>query len=312
MKILVGKTFGIGNCIMAVPMIKALATLGEVNVLVGSSNDDVGAFQVMNQLLKSGIIGHIYVDAAVNQNGDLQYHDVAVMAIPFDGRWRNGIHYHAGKVLDTRPRPEFSAELGFASWKKHEVEYQMENAYELGYVGNAPSMKFYEPQGASSRRNLAYIGLGYKRDKDGFWKAKHWGNENYIAFIKHCRKLNPHIRFYSTGNMADGIECGFKIEAALNGAGAFGFKAGLSIEHAFETIEFCDSYFGNDTGMMHAAAAAGKKVYAVSAFESGLKNRPWCDNYVFDYIHNNPMTPEQVAEKFLHFVYGDIISEGEQ
>ena len=52
MKILVGKTFGIGNSVLSIPMIKLLSTLGSVDVLIGSTNDDFGAFNVFNALKK--------------------------------------------------------------------------------------------------------------------------------------------------------------------------------------------------------------------------------------------------------------------
>lgn len=52
MKILVGKTFGIGNSVLSIPMIKLLSTLGSVDVLIGSTIDDFGAFNVFNALKK--------------------------------------------------------------------------------------------------------------------------------------------------------------------------------------------------------------------------------------------------------------------
>src|SRR5688572_20579088 len=99
MKILVGKTFGIGNLVMAIPMLKALRSLKpeRLDLLIGNTPDDGGAHDVARQLFASGLIDSFYVNAA-----DEFSYDYAIMSIPFDGRWRYNIHFTATQVIDGR------------------------------------------------------------------------------------------------------------------------------------------------------------------------------------------------------------------
>lgn len=292
MKILVGKTFGIGNAVMAVPMVKALATLGEVDVLVGTGPDDFGAADVMSELQQQGIIGRLATDSVMDKE-----YDVAVMAIPFDGRWRNGQHFRSKRVMDCRPRPDFSPVLGFSSWKKHEAEYQFDNAVELGYAGEMPSSSFmFDVPSFSS--NSVYVGIGYKRDAAGFWATKHWGNDRYKKFAEEVQRIRPMARFTSTGNSSDAENA-----AAIR---KLSYSGGLTLKLSFTVAACCESYFGNDTGMMHVMASLGKPVYAMNAFDGAeIKNHPLSPRWVFEQFHSSPRSPEDVARSFVDFVWGN-------
>jgi hypothetical protein len=129
--ILFGKCFGLGNAVMAVPAIKALSSMGHtVDVLIGSTRDDVGAMDVLLSLKNNyGCIRRIWVDSV---NKSIEPYDMAIMSIPFDGRWQNGTHFQARSVMDGRTRPDPST-TGLVSWKKHEVEYQMDNVRIMGF-----------------------------------------------------------------------------------------------------------------------------------------------------------------------------------
>jgi hypothetical protein len=121
-------------------MLKAIASLGcTVDVLVGSTPDDVGALEVFIDLKAyANCIRHIWVDRV---GFEAPVYDLAIMSIPFDGRWRNGVDFQAKEVLDGRTRPDPST-TGLSSWKKHEVMYQLENAFYLGYKGPIPDCSF--------------------------------------------------------------------------------------------------------------------------------------------------------------------------
>ena len=296
MRILVGKCFGLGNAVMSVPMVRALATLGTVDALVGNTGDDVGAIDVFLSLQRIGVIDRLHV---VNAS-EVEY-DVAVMAIPFDGRWRNGVHFRAKRVLDGRPRPDFSPELGFASWKKHEVEYQMENARELGFIGPSPQMAFCHPV-PSWDDDLVYLGFGFKRDAASFWSAKHWGNERYLQFIRRCRELRPGTKFRATGNAADLAQCIIPISREVGDLG----PVVANISSAIEVVGRCGAYFGNDTGMMHVAASFEMPTYGLMAYENVVtKNRPWCVRWRANEFFRGESDPNAVAEDFVKFVWGD-------
>lgn len=291
MNILVGKTFGLGNAVMSVPMIKALTTLGNVSILVGSSKDDKGAFEVFEQLKFAKIIEQIYIDYTPQMN-----FDIAIMAIPFDGRWKNGIHFFANSVLDCRPRPDFSPVLGFSSWKKHEYDYQMDNAREIGYCGPIQSSSFiFNPK--KSNNNLIYLGLGFKRDAAGFWSKKHWGNARYTEFMQSIHSLKRDVIFMTTGNEDDE-----KLSEELRKYGLKFFRTNFVT--AFNMASECGSYFGNDTGMMHVMASLNKPVYAMNAFDGAeIKNSPLCEYYVFEQFYDIPRDPDDVAKDFMKFVW---------
>lgn len=268
MRILYGKCFGIGNAVMAVPAIKALQDKPDttVDILIGNTADDVGAYQVLSKVVRP--TGKIYVGSALE--GD---YDVAVMAIPFDGRWQNGVHFRAKQVMDGRTRPDPST-TGLVSWKDHEARYQMQNARQLGFQGPDPDCRFGLRADRMAKR--VYIGLGYKKDVAGFWKSKHWGNENYAFLIS---KLLEHLpldwEVVTTGDLADFQFSIGPISRLVNDSRRFVFKLSRNLDEAFATVASCSLYVGNDTGMMHVAAAAGCNVLALFFLENSIvKSRP--------------------------------------
>lgn len=294
MRILVGKCFGLGNAVMSVPMVKALATLGTVDALIGHGPDDAGAIDIYLALQSDGFIDRLHLVNAC----EVEY-DVAVMAIPFDGRWQNGTHFRAKWVMDGRPRPDFSPELGFSSWRRHEVEYQMDNARELGYTGPPPMLAFCA---ATDRDDdLVYLGLGFKRDVASFWSAKHWGNDRYLRFIRRCRGLRPSIRFRATGNAADLAQCIIPISREVGDLG----PVTANITSAIGVVGRCKAYFGNDTGMMHVAASFEMPTYGLMAYQNvATKNRPWCSRWRVHEFFGGDSDPDAVAEDFVRFVWG--------
>lgn len=295
MRILVGKCFGLGNAVMSVPMIRALGHLGSVDVLAGDGPDDVGSIDVFLSLQKEGIVDRLHLVNAC----EVEY-DVAVMAIPFDGRWQNGTHFRAKRVMDCRPRPDFSPELGFSSWRKHEVEYQMDNARELGFDEPNPRMSFCPSSIGDD--DTVYLGLGFKRDASSFWSVKHWGNERYVQFIRRCRDLRPSIKFRATGNAADLAQCIIPISRGVGDLG----PATANITSAIGVVGRCKAYFGNDTGMMHVAASFDMPTYGLMAYENvATKNRPWCVRWRTHEFFREESDPNAVAADFIDFVWGD-------
>lgn len=284
MQILVGKTFGIGNAICAIPMIKALGTLGTVHVLVGDGPDDFGAVDVLKHVSYVHFIHTNFVEQ------DIEF-DVAIMAIPFDGRWKNGVHYKAKRVMDERPRPDPST-FGFSSWQKHEIEYQMENAYALGYKGDVPSPTFlhntrvYYP-------NTVFVGTGYKKDAAGFWAKKHWGNENYISLIKKMLEDDRSLQIVMAGNSMD-LQA--TMAPIVRGVSENRLVAHTpTLRRSMELVASCGAYVGNDTGMMHVAAAHGVPTLVMFMMENAwTKSGPWCDRKIVLKCHEILPSPEEV------------------
>ncbi len=236
MKVLVGSTFGIGNAVLKVPLIKALlGMLPEVtrlDILVGTGPDDYGALNIMQRLQKHVRVDNIYIDEVPNNT---VHYDVAIMAIPFDGRWKNNVHYSADRVLDERKRPHNIERLGFDMWTSHEVEYSMDSAIYLGYDGRTPSLQFMD---MSSKKDddLVYLGLGYKRDQGGFGVSKYWGNKNYLEFIQEVVRLWPTVHFISTGSVADLIQNGAWLMKRIQEHGVYHFTATGALETSWPIV----------------------------------------------------------------------------
>ena len=264
---------------MAIPMLKALVASGDavVDLLIGTTPDDGGAFDVAKYLKESGIINYIWFD---HTDTDITY-DFAIMSIPFDGRWRNEHHFSAQVVLDGRTRPDPST-TGLVSWKKHEVEYQMENAYELGYEGPIPDMSFYPVDPVHLDVGDVYLGVGYKKDANNFWSQKHWGNENFIKLSKAILEEFEGNCILSTGDILDWKMSIEPIKKAVNHHLFIGDIT--TLDEAFEMIAACSLYVGNDTGMMHVAASMGIPCISVFCIKNSyVKNRPWgVDSNIFD------------------------------
>lgn len=278
MKILVGKTFGIGNAVLSVPMVKALATLGEVDVLLGSTPDDFGSPAIFSHLERAGIVRRIWI--ATQEGIPFNFretYDVAVMAIPFDDRWRNGAHFNAREVIDGRKRPGNVERLGFDMWEKHEVLYQMENAYQLGYSGPVPSPSFLPPFPPEVLdEDLVYLGIGYKRDAGGFGLSKHFGNDRFVELMRAIRERRPGTKFISTGGVADFIQTGVPLMKRIADKYVYSCGSTPHLSHAFDIIRGCKAYLGNDTGMMHVAASLGIPTHALLLSQDlARKNHPW-------------------------------------
>jgi ADP-heptose:LPS heptosyltransferase len=305
MRALVGKTFGIGNACLTIPLVKALRELGYmVDVLVGSGPDDFGAIDVFMYFLENHKLGpnRIYQDQAPM---DFEY-DVAIMAIPFDGRWQQGVHFNAKRVMDGRKRPDNAERLGFDMWKKHEVSYQMENAIELGFTGAAPNGEIDNLQAAQDP-NQVYLGIGYKRDPGGFGESKHFGTDRFGRLMHAIRDRRPKVKFVSTGSVQDWIQIGgplVKKWGDLRMSGPLYRCKATSLLESFRTVEESVAYLGNDTGMMHVAAAFGVKTFGLFAYPDLLVKNPPYTPHGRALLFAPDTRIDEIADNFVSFVWG--------
>lgn len=280
---------------MAVGPIRALAKrFGAIDVLIGTGPDDPGALDVMLELQQNH---HCIHKIYLNGVDDGKVHEVAIMAIPFDGRWRNGTHFFANHVLDGRPRPGDPNVVGLESWLKHETDYQYDVVREL--TGEPPPlMTSFLPSTEGGDEDLVYLGLGFKRDAQSFWSKKHWGNDRFVRFIDEVTSLRPQTRFVTTGGNIDLpviLDIQRKTGSALK-------SMIIPIRQSFRTVAEAGSYFGNDTGMAHVAASLDRPVWMLTAFAgSEIKNHPYCNHYHCEPFHTVPREPEDLARYFVRY-----------
>lgn len=297
MKILIGKTFGIGNAVCAIPMIKAIRSANpsaEIDVLIGTLSDDFGANIILGKLCHSLGIG-LFWNVALQKK-----YDVAIMSIPFDGRWINGTHFNADRVIDGRKRPDEST-FGFVSWEKHEVLYQMENASLMGWDGiTVPDCSFpydahsdKDQESLLDARKMIYVGMGYKRDRLGLWAMKHWGNENFAELIRMILEKIPNAHVVSSGNTAD-LKSTLAPVCQIVNDKRFTVHS-KSLPSSFTLLSRCDTFIGNDTGMAHVAASMDKDVNVIFKMEGAArKSKPWCSrSNVIDSV-DREVTPAEV------------------
>lgn len=284
-KVLFGRVFGIGNAVMAIPAIKHYRdTPGyDVTVVVGTTKDDTGALEVLRMLEGIRVLTdrELFIESLSGwepRDGrptvrPPHMFDDGILSIPYDGRWNNVFNVICERVWDGRTRPD-PATTGFVSWMKHEAEYQLDIAEHLtGRPAIRPiDSSFYG--GAADASPVVYFGIGYKKDRDGFWKKKHWGDENFLGLARMILENHPGREIIVTGDTEDMRGTG-RLLAGL------GNRVKVSMPGLVQSIGLlagCDSYIGNDTGMMHVAASMGKAVVSVFNFEgTKVKNSPLCE-----------------------------------
>lgn len=310
MKILYGRCFGIGNAIMAVPALKALRYLNptaEIHLLVGSSFDDIGAFDVATMLIEKypNIVDRIVIDRAPY---DVVY-DLAIMAIPFDGRWVEGRDFRARQVRDGRTRPDPTT-VGLGSWKKHEVRYQLDNVdpsireFDTSFIPcDTTCLSWFDVPPPSH----VYLGVGYKKDPRGQWNVKHWGNENYAELVQRILSADPIARVWTTGDNLDITQTISRITPQISPDVRDRFVAyPLSLRRSFVKMrDRCGTYVGNDTGMMHVAASLDRRVVGLFFMENSIvKNGPLCRRHVELEGWSAPLTVDVVFTKTMEMISG--------
>lgn len=287
MRVLFAKVFGIGNAVMAVPAVKMLLREGvDVTVAVGDTPDDLGARNVFSHLsrmldLKPPRLEVVSLPVTAHAG----HFDVAILSIPYDGRWRAGLNFTADVVLDGRPRPDPSAPLGLECWKRHEVDYQVDVVRELlpGLSHHqTPPTSFTEHGPFRRLPKLTYLGVGYKRDPEGYWLRKHWGTERYAELVCRILASDPDVMVLSSGSPADVSQTlapiARRVSSEFSDSSRFDFSM-CDVEHMFELVSRCSTYVGNDTGTMHVAASMGLSVVGLFFMPGAeIKNPPYCSN----------------------------------
>jgi heptosyltransferase III len=260
-RIAVVQLMGIGNAILTTPLVAALHSLGhEVTVIADLGRSPLPAFahwplltHVCDRLAPAGA-----------------RFDLAMWCHPI---WDSldtarSLEGTATIFLEPTTRPNEGAWQ--ARFHKHEVEYMLDMARRFGFSGPTPPLRvFHHPRPVQSRRIA--IGIGYL--KDGVWDQKHWGNENFRELCQRLQENGFHPVL--VGDARDWERDGRIIARD----GDVESLCGRPLQEIIDWISGCGAFIGNDTGLMHVAAATGRPVVAIFRTSNPVKNHPWCERY---------------------------------
>ena len=251
MNIVVMQREGLGNAILTTPLVQALVSLGhEVSVSIDHSRGSMIAFAGLSKV-------------SVLFAPPLCKYDLALWAHP---EWQHKIHKPLAS--ETRYISVASSTGDYQDrFHKHEVEYLMDLACDLGFTGEVPPLYVKHDKDITSWFDHVAIGIGYFKGNTSAAK-KHWSDENFRSLCcdlmskgKHPFLVGSHHDFVAAKNW-------YNIKGILT-------TEGMCLDEVVNTIARCDSYIGNDTGLMHVAAALKKPCTVYFNGSSIVKNHPW-------------------------------------
>ena len=102
--------------------------------------------------------------------------------------------------------------------------------------------------------------------------CKRYPPEYYAELIKSILTEETAV-FIILGGAQD-VESGNIVKSIVNSDNVMDFTNKLTIRESAAFLSFCDFYVGNDTGMMHAAAALGIPVLSPNCFPADMEMNP--------------------------------------
>ncbi len=263
MKILVIRTCGLGNMIMATPLISAINRTWpncELSILIERRAKGVVS---VGRLVKNI---YVYEDDGWNKIKDVEWDKVFICepySIEGNGDWRTL------KSKDCR----WSGRANL--FKKHEVVQNMDllpefNGKEIPelvvdtnmYSEAAARDKLYP---LMNLRKIICLCFGHA---GGVHKQKDWGVENYLD-------LAWKLYGVGFGVVVVGGELEYETAKCFKEIPNTEVVVGVSLPVTASIIEMTDLFIGNDCGPMHVAAAVRTKTIGIFGPTYAVKNRPW-------------------------------------
>lgn len=173
-------------------------------------------------------------------------------------------------------------------WVKHEVEYLMEFAEELGYSGEIPDsevclqsmngVRALEFMKANKIDRFMCVNASFLRSDH--WHLKHWGDERYSTLLGRLHHEFPGYKFVFVGDKQDHTTASniFKYAGCVPQS-VFVNACGWTddIRDTAALIARSSLIVGNDGGLMHIAAALEVPTVTIFTFTNPIKNAPLHD-----------------------------------
>ena len=173
MQILILKVFGIGNVIQSTPLFQALRALypqAEVDVLCDRAGVEV--------LEGWDLFREVRLFEDPRKVGEMPGYDLYVISRPANSWLKHVVPKGARMVGNWED---------MACWTRHEVEWNMELAYELGYEGLVPDPYFHltEHHELPPVDSPGYVGIHIGSLPS--WKWKKWPPEHWATLVGELR-----------------------------------------------------------------------------------------------------------------------------
>jgi ADP-heptose:LPS heptosyltransferase len=281
MKILVIKSYGIGNAIMASPMIRALNESGhEVHLLcdAGPLGGPVKALYEGWERLKS-IREYNCTLASANETikwYNEQNFEAVVHSFPADSLF---------SFLVPFIKCDYRKPLQIVSgWEKHESEYNMDLV--KGLINPDLSDKILPEVPCRGElvekikdnlnlhsNNTIYVAVCPSYKHEGMWWKKNWGEANFAKLID---LFPPESHVILVGGKDDIAACNnIAMQTKRKTTNVAGM---LNIKETTALFSFVDIVVANDCGPAHLAVAMDAPTFTIFGPTSIVKNRPLGNN----------------------------------
>lgn len=300
MKALVCVVHGIGNCIRTLPLINALHELGyAVDVRLSRVRGAEAVFTA-----------HPAVSQVFDVSAKLKGYDVACCT-QICGHYHTSCPISKTKLMVAPGRTTAHLKDPLSGYVRHEVDYNLDLARELGYAGTTPVFGLpLDMTGPATNLpdNAVALAIGYLK-LDGHSHRKHWGNENFARFAEllAAAGFTPVI----LGGEAD-VPDAVQIEAAAK-TKVVNLCGKLSLPQTFAALSTCRAIAGNETMLVPAAEALDvlclSLVFRDAKFFNIAKNRPYSNGAVVHALRA-VVTPELVLRQLQEFMRNQAARSG--
>lgn len=265
---------GIGNLILATPMLRALR----------NAKPDAHIYVVSWDRAYRILEGANYIDSIISVNKQkeiLQLRNVEIdhLLVSPVGALDQIVQW-----LTKQSKKIHRVNIPQGIWAKHEAEYKMNLARKIGYRGPAPECKISLPECNRINAIMAipyefpnpYLCMNAAYLKAEHWRLKHWGDKKFAELIAKIHNEFPQYGFIFVGDKQDGGDADriiAQMETKAEVLNLCGFSE--DIKDTAWIIKGSRVCFGNDGGLQHIAAAVGTKTLTVFTFTNPVKNKPF-------------------------------------